>query len=266
MSSDEEVKLTFWGHLVELFRRLRIIFFAIAICTIVVMVVPISFESSGMWYPTITSTVIKQMQIDFLPSGAELLPFHWIAPLEVYLFISIILGVMISSPVIAYELYKFINPALRKREKKAVLKFVVPFVGLYFVGSTFGYLLIAPIMMRTLMGFAGLLGLPPIYEFADFYSLIGMTLFISGLIFTFPVFLIALVKAGFITTGFIRRNRRYVYGGIIILIAIIDPEPGLVTEAVLFIPILILMESSLLIARRIERRMAEEYQRGSKNS
>jgi sec-independent protein translocase protein TatC len=258
MSSDGEVKLTFWGHIIELFYRLRIIFFSIAVCTIIVMVVPISLELAGMWYPTITSTIIKQMQRDLLPSGTELLPFHWIAPLEVYLFISIVLGVMISSPVIAYEFYKFINPALRRREKKAVFKFILPFVGLYIAGSTFGYILIAPVMMRTLTGFATLLDLPPIYEFANFYSLIGMTLLISGLLFTFPVILIALVKAGFITTGFIRKNRKYVYAGIIVLIAIIDPEPGLVTEAVLFIPILILLEVSLLIGRRIERQMGIE--------
>lgn len=258
MSDGGEVKLTFWGHVVELFRRLRIIFFVIAFFTIIVMVVPISLESSDGWYPTITSSAIAQMQRDFLPAGAQLLPVHWVAPLEVYLFTSLILGVMFSSPVIAYELYKFINPALRKREKKAVFKFVAPFVGLYLAGSTVGYFLIAPIMMRTLMAFASLLGLPPIYEFADFYSLVGGTLFISGLIFTFPVFLIALVKARFITTGFIKRNRKYIYAGAIILISIIDPEPGLVTETVLFLPILILMESSLLIARRIEKRMGVE--------
>ena len=259
MSNDEEAKLTFWGHAIELFRRLRTIFLSIAICTVFVMIVPISGDPSGMWYPTIASNAIRQMQIDFLPEGAQLLPISWTAPLEVFLFTSIILGVALSSPVIAYEIYKFINPALRGREKKAALKFIVPFVGLYLCGLFVGYRLIAPTMMQTLLGFATLLGLPPMYEFADFYSLIGGTLIFSGLFFTFPVFITMLIKAGLMTTGVIRRNRKYVYAGVIGIIAILDPEPGLITESVLFPFIVILMESTLLIGRRIEKQMTKEH-------
>ncbi len=260
MASEEWTKLTFWEHAMELLRHLRTIFFAVAICTVVVMVVPIDLELTGMWYPTIATTIIKQMQIDFLPIGTELLPVRWIAPLEVYLFTSVIIGFLISSPVIAFELHKFINPALQKHEKKEVFKFVVPFVLLFIAGSTLGYFLILPTMLITFSSFAGLLNLPPIYEFSDLYALIGMTLAVSGLIFTFPVFLIALIKAEIVSSIQITKNRKYVYGVIVILIAVIDPEPGIVTESVLFIPILILMEASLVIAKRIEKSRSTDSQ------
>jgi len=255
MVEKKKVDMTFLDHLVELLNRVRMILYSVIISTVLVMLLPVSidFSTGNLFYATITSSLITHLQERFLPVEAELLPLSFLAPLEVYVFISLILGVIISLPVISYELYKFINPALYGREKKAALPFVASFASLFIFGFVLGYLYIIPSTIRMLFSFASLLNLPPKYDFSAFFSLVGFTLLLCGLIFTFPMYIILLVKAGILKTESITKNRKYLYGVLFILIAIVDPEPGLVTEGFLFIPLVILTEVSIIIAKRIEK-------------
>ena len=258
MAEDKKVDMSLMDHLMELLNRSRKIIISIIIFTVVAMVMPISidfssFSTDNPFYPTITSFVIRNLQERFLPAEAELLPLSFLAPLEVYVFVSFILGVLISLPVIAYELSKFVNPALHVHERKTALQFVSAFAGLFFLGFTIGYLYILPMTMRVLFLFSKLLNLPPKYDFTVFFSTVGFSLLLFGLIFTFPMYIVLLVKAGILKTSSVTKNRKYLYGGLIIIIAIIDPEPSLITESIVFIPLVILMEISILIAKRIER-------------
>jgi len=258
MSGEGGKELAFMEHLTELISRLRSVIYAIVISGIVVMAVPISLDFSQMsttnpWYQTISSFVITKMQSDFLPEKVELLPISWFAPLEVYLFVSLGLAVVISSPVIMYQLYKFINPALHQHERKLVYPFVIVFTGLFLFGFTLGYLVVIPATMRAMIMFTELLGLAPVYAFSEFFSVVMITLILCGFIFTFPIYVVLLVKVGIVSTEQIKKNRKYIYLAAVILIALIDPEPGFVTEITLIIPIVLLMEISLLIAHRYEK-------------
>jgi len=262
MSDEEKEGLTFWEHTVELLSRLRTVCYALIISTIVVMVVPIQLDSvnlsaSGPWFQTISSFVIKKLQTDFLPTDVELLPISWFAPLEVYVYVSLMLGVVISSPIIMYELYKFLNPALHQDERKFVFPFVISFTGLFIFGFVLGYVVVTPATVNAMVLFADLVGLTPTYSFSDFFSLVMMTLLLCGFIFTFPTYIVLLVKAGIITTEQIKKNRKYIYVGAVVLIALVDPEPSLVTETATIIPLIVLMEISLLIARRFEKKREE---------
>jgi len=222
------------------------------------MVFPISFDlanftSSNPWYPTIASLVIKRIEEDFLPPGVELMPISWFAPLEVYIYVSGILGVAMSSPVIAYQLYKFINPALHKHEKKALTPFILAFTGLFILGFFLGYVLVIPATIRLLLLAAEPFGLSPRYDFAQFFSLVAGGLFICGFVMTFPIYLVLAVRVGVLETEQFRRNRKYIYGAILIVIAILDPDPSLVTETFLGIPLIIVIEVAILVARRFEK-------------
>jgi len=262
MSDEEKKELTFWEHTTVLLSRLRMVFYALIISTIVVMVVPIQLDlanlsASDPWYQTISSFVIRKLQTDFLPADVELLPISWLAPLEVYMYVSLMLGVVISSPIIMYELYKFANPALHQPERKLIYPFVISFTCLFIFGFTLGYIVVVPATVKAMVLFANLLGLTPTYSFSDFFSLVMMTLLLCGFIFTFPTYIVLLVKAGIITTEQIKKNRKYIYVGAVILIAIIDPEPSLVTEITTIIPLIVLTEISILIARRFEKQREE---------
>jgi sec-independent protein translocase protein TatC len=258
MVEGEEVDLSFFDHIKELLLRLRTVLYSVIISTIAVMLIPFGLDFTNItaqnpFYTTVTSYVIRNLQNNFLPPEVELLPISFLAPVEVYVFVSLILGVIISIPVISYELYKFINPALYAHEKKSTFQFVLSFFGLFVFGFVLGYLYVLPATMRMLFLFAQLLDLPPTYDFLTFFSLAGFTLLLCGLLFTFPLYIIILVKVGILKISSLTKNRRYLYGGLIIAIAIIDPEPGLLTEALMFLPLVILTEISILIAKRIER-------------
>ena len=258
MAEDKKVDISLMDHLMELLNRSRKIIISIIIFTVVAMVMPISidfssFSTDNPFYPTITSFVIRNLQDKFLPAEAELLPLSFLAPLEVYVFMSLILGALISLPVIFYELFKFVSPALHVHERKVAFQFVGAFVGLFVFGFIMGYLFILPMTMRVLFLFSKLLDLPPKYDFTVFFSTIGFSLLLCGLIFTFPMYIVLLVKTGILKTTTVTKNRKYLYGGLIIIIAILDPEPGLITEGIVFIPLMILIEISILVAKRIER-------------
>ncbi len=255
MIEEKKVEMTFLDHLVELLNRVRMALYSVIISIVVVMLMPVSVDFSPVnpFYTTITSYVIKHLQESFLPREAELLPLSFLAPLEVYVFVSVILGVMISLPVISYELYKFVNPALYGHERKAALQFVASFAGLFIFGFALGYLYILPATLRMLFMFSSMLEIPPMYDFASFFSIAGFTLFLCGLIFTFPIYIVLLVKARILETRHLTRNRKYLYGVLLIMIALLDPEPGLVTEGLVFIPLVILTEVSIIIAKRIEK-------------
>jgi len=252
---------SFWDHLVELTKRLRMIVISLIISTVVVMTVPVTLDFAGFlsttnpFYPTMATLVIRDFQQKFLPPEAQLLPMSPFAPLEVYMLISVVLGVIISTPVISYELYKFLNPALHKHERKAALQFVASFVGLFIFGFMLGYLYIVPTTMRTALVFSNMLGLTNLfYSFNEFFSIVSLSLFLCSMIFTFPIYIVLLVKVGILHTRQLTKNRKYLYGGVIVLIAFLDPEPGLVTEGILFIPIIVLLEASIIIAKRIEKK------------
>ena len=258
MSTKKMGELSFWDHLTELFSHLRRIFYAFIISTIVVMVLPISIDFSNIglsspFYQTITSTIMSNLQKRFLEGRATLVPLTFFAPLEVYVFISIIIGATISLPVAAYELYRFFSPALYKREKSFALKFTISFIGLFIFGLALGYLYVVPLTFQVMLALSGLLNLSPIYDFAEFFSMVGMMLLTCGLMFTFPIYIHLLVKAGILKTQQLTKNRKYLYGAILIIIMVLDPDPGLVTESVTFIPIVILMEITIFISKRVEK-------------
>ena len=258
MAADKE-ELTFWEHLEELLNRLRTAFYAVIFSTLFVMIFPIGFHPdefsiSDPRYVTIASWIIERIRQDFLPSSVELIPIGWYAPLQVYLYVSLMLGVMLGLPVIVYNLYRFINPALYERERKAIVPFVVSFTALFAFGLLLGYILVMPATLRLLVLSAEPFGLSPMYEFAQFFSIVAGGLFVCGFVMTGPVYLVLLVKAGVIETEQFRKNRRYVYGAILIAISIVDPDPTLITELFLGIPAILVLEAAIRVAARFEKR------------
>jgi sec-independent protein translocase protein TatC len=244
--------MTFWEHLTELFVHLRRILLVLVIATLAIMVVPVSFSGGGLAYQTIATLVIGTLQDQFLTEQIVLIPLTFFAPLEVYFFISLILGAAVSMPVASYELYRFFNPALHPHEKRFAAKFMAAFIGLFAFGLVLGYLFVVPMTFQTILLFSNLTSLSLIYHFTEFFSMAGMILLVCGLIFTFPIYVYLLVRAGVIKTVYLTQNRKYMYGLILVAIAVIDPDPSLITELVTFLPIVLLMEISILLAKRLE--------------
>ncbi len=258
MSTDNEVEMTLWGHLEELLTRLRTMFYAVIASVLLVMIFPIDFDlgiffGQNPQYTTIATFVINKIQEDFLPSNVELIPISYYAPVQVYMYVSLVLGVAVSSPVIAYELYRFVNPALYEYERRTFMSLVVLFVVLFVLGFSLGYILVMPATLRVLLFSAEALGLASQYGFEQFFSLAAGGLLISGFVMTFPIYIALLVRANVIETEQISKNRKYIYGAIIIAISILDPDPTLITEMFLGAPVILVLEATIRVLHRSEK-------------
>ncbi len=254
--TDRDETGTIWEHIVELSARLRVVFYALIIATTFFMVFPAnaSFLKNPLaFYDPVIALVLQQVVKDVLPSGIQLIAGEFTAPLEIYLIASVILGIAVSSPVIAFEAYRFVDPALYPEERKAVYPFVLSFTILFFTGAAFGYKVLAPFMFWAMLPFFRLTNSLFIINVMDFYNLVFITTLVTGFAFTLPVFFVLLVKFGIIKTSYVTTRRRYIYAAMYIITAVITPDGGPLADIALFVPMVVLLEIAVLFGKRYEK-------------
>lgn len=249
-------------HLSELASRLKVVLYSLFIITTVFMVFPAnsSFLKDPLtFYDPLIAIVLRQVVKDVLPSGVQLIAGEFTAPLEIYLIASVLLGVALSAPVIAYEVYRYIDPALYPEERKAVYPFVASFTILFLIGAVFGYKVLAPFMLWAMLPFFRLTGAIPIIYVMDFYNLVFITTLTSGFSYTMPVFFVLLVKFGIIKTSYVTTRRKYIYAALYVVTAVITPDGGPVADLALFVPMAILLELAVFFGKRYEKSGKIEY-------
>lgn len=255
--SDRDKLGSIWEHVTELSVRLRVVFYSVLITTTLFMVFPAnaSFLKNPLaFYDPIIALVLQQVVKDVLPSGIQLIAGEFTAPLEIYLIASVILGLGVSSPVIAFEVYRFIDPALYPEERKAVYPFVLSFTFLFLIGAIFGYKVLAPFMLWAMLPFFRLTSSLPIINVIDFYNLVFITILVTGFAFTLPVFFVLLVRFGVLKTSYVTTRRRYIYAAMYIVTAIITPDGGPIADIALFVPMVVLLEIAVIFGKRYERK------------
>ncbi len=208
-------------------------------------------------YRPLVSLVLVGIKGRLLPPTVELIAGDFTAPIELYVLTAVVLGFAISVPVLAYEIHAFVAPALLPHEKESVYPFVTSFSLLFVAGCLFAFFILLPFVVFGTLIFLGYTGAAPFVNINDFYSLVFFTIIITGISFTLPVFLVLLVKFGVLNTRILTKRRKYVWAGTYILTAIITPDGGPLADIALFIPIIILLEGSVLVARRYEKRPQE---------
>ncbi len=243
-------------------RRLRIAILALVLSTLLVLTLPVDqmglAQLSDPNYSTVSTLVINKLRGDLLPAGVELLPLDWFSPFTTYLHVSLFIGILISSPIIIHQIYRFIDPALYDNERRLLLLFAGAFSLLFMFGVALGYLVIVPTTFRVLLGLTYMLGMVPRYEFSSFFGIVLGGLFMAGIFFTFPVFFVTLVRAGVVKTSIVTRARKFIYLGAFVAICIVTPDPTIISDLILFVPLIVLLEASVLVGKRIERDRARK--------
>ena len=250
---------TIWEHISELSVRLRVVFYAVIISTTFFMVFPAnaSFLRNPMaFYDPVIALVLKQVVKDVLPSRIQLIAGEFTAPLEIYLIASLILGIAVSSPVIAYEIYSYVAPALYPHERKAISPFLATFTILFAIGVVFGYKVLTPFILWGMLPFFILTSALPIITAMDFYNLVFITTLVSGFSFTMPAFFVLFVKFGIIKTSYVTTRRLYIYAALYIVCAIVTPDGGPLADIALFVPMAFMLEVAVFFGRRYEREHA----------
>jgi sec-independent protein translocase protein TatC len=156
--------------------------------------------------------------------------------------------------VIAYEIYKYVDPALYPEERRAIYPFLTSFTVLFLTGTIFGYKILAPFMIWAMIPFFRLAGVSlPFINVMDFYNLVFITTLTTGFSFTLPVFFVLLVKFGILKTSMVTSRRRYIYAALYVITAVVTPDGGPLADIALFIPMVVLLEVAVLFGRRYEK-------------
>ena len=250
-----------WDHISELSRRAKVWIYSFVVATLFYLLVPsdLSFlQNPFQVYKPIIVSILGGIKTRLLPSGYTLIGGTVTTPLEIILVAAAVFGFATSVPVLAYEIYKFIDPAIKPSEKQSVYPFVTAFSILFFVGATFAFFVLLPFVFYFSLPFFNGLGISP-FIFADqFYNLIFFVVVASGFAFTIPVFFVLLVKLHVLGTNMLTKNRKYVWAVTLILTAIASPDGGPLADIALFVPIIILLEGAIWYAKRYEKERVDD--------
>jgi sec-independent protein translocase protein TatC len=253
----EEVATTFLGHFAELTKRLKVVIFTFIIATIVMLVLPGNtdfFAVTGNYQP-LMSVFLKAVRDMILPSDVRMIALQIGDPITLYVMAGLVFSLSITMPVLAYEIYRFVDPALYQHEKKAIYSFVAVVSALFVAGALFGFFVLFPADVLSMFQFIKAVGDEMLLSIMDFYNMLFFTIIISGVIFTIPAFFVLLVKFGVIRTSMFSRKRKWVYLGIVVLAMLITPGATPQGNLFLSIALVALFEVSMFLGKRYEHHL-----------
>lgn len=169
--------------------------------------------------------------------------------------ISFMGAIIIAFPYLLWELWRFVKPALSKKEI-SYAKGSFWWVALcFFSGAAFGYFLLAPFTFNFLANFQ--LGTHGVYQYIptldDFISTLTSIVIGCGLAFELPVLAYVLSRLGILTPKMLKTYRKYAIVGILVVAAVITPSPDWTSQTIVAIPLIILYEVSIFLSKRVYR-------------
>ncbi len=230
--------MTFTEHLAELRKRLAVSL-AVLVAT---SVLAFSF-------------VEKIADFLILPAGS--LSFVYLSPPELfvsYVKLALYTGLALALPVILFELWRFVRPALRGRERRSVF-FALLAGGFFFAaGAAFAYFVILPFTIRFFLSYANP-RIEAVFSIRDYFDFVTGLAFGFGAAFELPMAAMLLGALGILRAGLLVKMRRYSILGIFIVAAILTP-PDIISQVLMAAPLLFLYELSIAILRVQEKKRA----------
>ena len=230
--------MTFLDHLEELRKRLVISAIAVAVGMVVCYV--FSEELFGF--------LIKPL-MKVLPKGQDKVYFTGLLdPFFLYLKLAFICGIFAASPVVLYQVWLFIRPALYEKERKFAAIFVLAGSFFFIGGAAFGYFVIFPFTFDIFVSYAGE-HIQPMLTMNEYFELCSTLLLVFGILFELPLLIFLLTKFGIVKIETLTKHRRYAILIIVIVTAIITPTGDAVTLIIVSGPLLVLYELGVLASK-----------------
>lgn len=240
----EEATETLLSHLIELRDRVLRMFIAVLVVFLIL------FPFANQLY-----TFLADPLMAHLPEGTSMIAIEVAAPFLIPFKLTLLLAVAISIPYLLYQLWAFIAPGLYQHEKSLAGPLVASSTILFYLGMAFAYFVVFPLIFAFFTAAApeGVDVMTDISRYLDFVIL----LFIAfGIAFEMPVATILLVTMGATTTEKLAAKRPYVIVGVFLVGMVLTP-PDIISQTLLALPMWLLFEVGLILARIMERRKAE---------
>jgi sec-independent protein translocase protein TatC len=233
----DERRTTFIEHLEELRRR---ILYALAAVTV----------------STIAGFFFAKRFLNIIIQRASLGTTYFFAPTEAFVAqikVALFLGIIISFPFILYQSWAFIGPGLTRSERRISLGYMASGLLLFAVGILFGYYILIPYGLRFLLSFGSEM-IQPLMNIGKYMNFFLWCLLGSGLLFQLPILLYFLMQLGIVDVDTITKHRPEAIVGVLVLCAVITPTGDFFTLLLISVPLMLLFELSIIVARLSKKR------------
>jgi sec-independent protein translocase protein TatC len=242
----DQKEMPFTEHLRELRQRL------IVCVSTVLGIAVLALWPAQQLIPLITRTYFHGMKLNaFGPADAV-----W-AIFKFAIYIAIIVGL----PVILYQTWMFVVPAVHPKTRKAVYRYISPSIFLAAAGLAFAHFVVLPRVVGALLQITNSIA-EPVFGIESTVNLVLLLFLAFALIFQTPVIMILLARVGLINASFLRTNRKYIGFGMMVIGAVLAPDGSPLTMMLLAAPMYVLFESSIWIIVLLERAWKRDAIRG----
>ncbi|MDT8392391.1 MAG: twin-arginine translocase subunit TatC [Bacteroidales bacterium] len=265
---SKEKEMSFWEHLDELRWHLVRSIVAVLILAIVafifkdfifdrIILAPIRPDFLTTRLLCAFSEFVGVAALCLDNSKLEIINIRMSGQFLTHMYISIMSGVILAFPYILHEIWRFIEPALKQNERKYSGGAVFVCSVLFLFGVLFSYFLIVPLTINFLGTYQVSEAVANNVSLSSYISTVVSVSLSVGIVFELPVFVFFLTRLGVLTPEFLKKNRKYTIVLLLVLSAIITP-PDVFSQIMVVIPLMGLYELSIVIAKKVHRRRAEE--------
>lgn len=234
-AGEELRRMTLLEHLEELRRRLvwsiAAVFVAFLLC----------------WYwakPIFAWIAVPITQ--FLPPGEGLAFTGLVDPFMLYMKVALLAGIFVASPVILYQFWLFVSPALYRHERHIAVPFIVFTTAFFLGGGYFGYKIAFPMVVHFLLQVGA--NFRQVVTINEYFSMASKVILGLGLVFEMPILILLLARLGIVTHRVLWKYFRYAVLIVFIIAAVITPTPDIPTQCVFALPMIGLYLLGILVA------------------
>jgi sec-independent protein translocase protein TatC len=242
--SEQLAEGTLMSHLLELRDRLMK-----AMVALLLAFIPCAIYSNELY------DIVSKPLVAKLPAGSSMIAIGVIAPFMAPFKLAFYIALFAAMPVIIYQLWAFIAPGLYRREKRFAVPLLLSAVILFYVGVFFAYFAVFPVMFEYLVH-SGPTSVKMQTDISSYLDFVVTLFFAFGVAFEVPVAVVLLVITGLVRVEKLSENRGYVLIGIFVIAAILTP-PDALSQCIMAIPMYLLYEGGLVMARIMQKMRRE---------
>lgn len=240
-----EKRMAFTEHLAELRKRLIVSVIAIAI----------GFGAAYNYSVELYNYLARPL-LQALPPGQDYLIFTGVVePFFIYMKVGFVAGMILASPVIFYEIWGFVAPALYKNEKLWFISIVVSSSVLFLSGAVFAYYVVFPFGFKYLISYSSE-GIKPMLSMSAYFSMVIRLLLAFGVVFQLPLVILVLARFGIVTAKQLISWWRYALVIILIIAAVLTPTPDVFNQLLMAGPLMILYVVGIVVAMLFGKKKA----------
>jgi sec-independent protein translocase protein TatC len=249
-------------HVEELRRRILVVAATALAGTLAALTVRVEWRTvAGMrlpvpipaLYDTLAAQVFRAVARHVVPPGVQLVVTSPVDGFQAQFTVALAVGILVGVPTLLVQFARFVGPALDARERRFLRRSLLPALVLFALGAAFGYAVVLPVTLRALYQFSGTLGAQSLLQVGELSSFVVGFLVAFGVAFQAPLAMVALSRIGLVEPRTYWRYWRHAVLIIVVAAGILTPDPTVVSQALLAVPLLGLYVLGAAVASRAAR-------------